>query len=130
MYTAGDRCVTPNNSSSAWSERIFFITLALPKLMALEREKKKIFSFALLSFFHNFAAGKKQKEIMAKIDEELVNGCQRFLDELKILERQKEEQRKEEERKAARREYWREMLYGKTSKRVTFIVPEKAPHSS
>ena len=41
-----------------------------------------------------------------------------------------EEQRKEEERKAARREYWREMLYGKTSKRVTFIVPEKAPHSS
>ena len=60
----------------------------------------------------------------------LVNACQRYSDKLKIAERQKEEQRKEEERKAARREYWREMLYGKTSKRVTFIVPEKAPHSS
>ena len=62
---------------------------------------------------------------MVKIDEELVNACQRYLDKLKIAERQKEEQRKEEEHKAARREYWREKLYGRTSKRVTLILPKK-----
>lgn len=65
-----------------------------------------------------------------KIDEELIQGCQRYLDELKrrakILEEQKAEQRKIEEQKIIRREYWRKVLYGHGRGLTSFIVPEKS----
>lgn len=78
-------------------------------------------------------ANKKQIEqvnssSVRKIDEELIKGCQRYLNELekrnRIVEAQKEKQRTLEEEKAVRREYWRKMLYGAKSKSVTLIVPD------
>ena len=65
---------------------------------------------------------------MSKIDEELIRGCERFLEEMKRVEREKE-QKKEEERKAseereARRNYWRRMLYSDKRQGMTFIIPE------
>lgn len=66
---------------------------------------------------------------MAKIDEELIKGCQRYLDELEkrkqIVARHQEEQSIDEERKARRREYWREMFYGEKGSAMAFIVPEE-----
>lgn len=65
---------------------------------------------------------------MSKKDDELVNGCQRYLDTLKkrsqIVERQKEELRQAEEKKYARREYWRKMLYEINNNGMTVIVPD------
>ena len=63
-----------------------------------------------------------------KIDEELVEGCKRFLDEIKRVEHEKAE-KKEEERRAseqreARRKYWAKMLYSEDAQGMTFIVPE------
>lgn len=63
-----------------------------------------------------------------RIDDELVKGCQRYLDELqkrsRIVEQQKEEQRKAEEQKSARREYWRKMLYDDSHNGVTVVIPD------
>lgn len=61
-----------------------------------------------------------------KIDEELIRGCQRYLDTLKektlAIEKMKEEQKRIEKQKKIRREYWRQALYERGSFR-TFIVP-------
>ena len=65
---------------------------------------------------------------MSKIDDELIEGCKRFLEEMKRVEREKE-QKKEEERKAlvereARRNHWKEMLYSNERQGMTLIIPE------
>ena len=64
------------------------------------------------------------------MDKELIDGCQRYLDELEkrsqALNKKKEEQRQIEEQKAARREYWRKMLYDDNNKGVTVIVPDNS----
>lgn len=69
---------------------------------------------------------KHNKEIRMGIDEELIRGCQRYLDTLKertrAIEKEKEEQRKLEEHKRIRREYWRHALYEK-GRFVNFFVP-------
>jgi len=61
-----------------------------------------------------------------QIDEELVRGCQRYLDTLKersaIVEQQKAELRRAEEQRAARREHWRKLLYGENASCFTIIV--------
>ena len=61
-------------------------------------------------------------------DDELVQGCQRYLDTLKKrsieVEKKREEERKIEERKRVRREYWRKILYGGKGHGLTVIVPE------
>jgi hypothetical protein len=66
------------------------------------------------------------KEILMEIDDELIRGCQRYLDTLKerirAIEKEKEEQRKLEEHKRIRREYWRHALYGK-GRFVNLFVP-------
>ena len=76
----------------------------------------------ILEFFNSakdsgFEAPKHNKEILMEIDDELIRGCQRYLDTLKertrAIEKEKEEQRKLEEHKRIRREYWRHALYGK-----------------
>lgn len=63
-----------------------------------------------------------------KIDDELVKGCQRYLDTLhertSIVEKQREEQRKTEEQRAVKREQWRKMLYGGNGKGISIIIPE------
>lgn len=63
-----------------------------------------------------------------KIDQELIKGCQRYLDTLhertSIVEKQREEQRKAEEHRAVKREQWRKMLYGSNEKGVSLIIPE------
>ena len=61
-----------------------------------------------------------------KIDQELINGCQRYLDTLKersaMVEQQKAELRRAEEQRAARREHWRKLLYGENASYFTIIV--------
>lgn len=63
-----------------------------------------------------------------KIDDELIKGCQRYLDTLhertSIVEQQREEQRKTEEQRAVKRERWRKMLYGDNEKGISLIIPE------
>lgn len=65
---------------------------------------------------------------MNRLDDELVKGCQRYLDTLKerskVVERQKEVQRRVEEQKAARREYWRKMLYETEGQGLTVVFPD------
>ncbi len=67
---------------------------------------------------------------MGKTDDELVRGCQRYLDTLKerseVLERQKAERRQADEQKAVKREYWRNLLYGDSKQGMTVIVPDKS----
>ena len=65
---------------------------------------------------------------MSKIDDELIQGCKRFLEEMKRVELEKK-QKKEEERKAleekeARRNYWRKILYSDKRQGMTFIISE------
>ncbi len=63
-----------------------------------------------------------------KVDQELINGCQRYLDTLKersaIMEQRKAELRRAEEQRAARREQWRKMLYESDKKGISLIIPE------
>lgn len=65
---------------------------------------------------------------MNRLDDELIKGCQRYLENLKgrsaIVERQKEIQRKVEEQKRIRREYWRKMLYETEGQGLTVVVPD------
>lgn len=68
---------------------------------------------------------------MAKIDNELIKGCQRYLDELEkrtlASERLKEEQRKLNEQQKVRREYWRKILYESEGQGLTtLIVPDQS----
>lgn len=65
---------------------------------------------------------------MNRLDNELVKGCQRYLDTLKkrteVIEQQKSEQRKVDEQKRIRREYWRKMLYETKGQGITVVVPD------
>lgn len=62
------------------------------------------------------------------IDDELIQGCKRFLDELKRVELEKkkkeEEERKASEERKARRNYWAQKLYSDKSHGMTIIIPE------
>ena len=66
---------------------------------------------------------------MKNLDDELVKGCQQYLDTLKnrseVVERQKAEQRQAEEQKRVKREQWRKLLYETEGQGLTFIVPNK-----
>lgn len=57
-----------------------------------------------------------------KIDEELVEGCQRYLSELERREKIVQEQKRAEERKQEIRAKWRKRLYGDNDEIVTVIV--------
>lgn len=63
-----------------------------------------------------------------KIDQELINGCQRYLDTLKersaMVEQRKAELRRADEQRATRREQWRKMLYESDEKGISLIIPE------
>ncbi len=63
-----------------------------------------------------------------KIDVELIQGCKRFLDEMKRVELEKkkkeEEERKASEEREARRNYWAQKLYSDESQGMTIIIPE------
>lgn len=65
---------------------------------------------------------------MSKLDDELVKGCQRYLDTLKkrtgVLEQQKSEQRKVDEQKRMKREQWRKRLYEPKGQGLTVVVPD------
>ena len=65
---------------------------------------------------------------MSKIDDELIEGCKRFLNEMKRVEHEKavkkEEERKALEEREARRNYWRKILYSDERQGMTFIIPE------
>ncbi len=62
------------------------------------------------------------------IPEELVKACENLVKELDRVElakkKKREKEKKAEAEKLARREYWREKLYSKDSKAMTFIVPD------
>ena len=61
------------------------------------------------------------------IPEELVKACENLvkeLDRVELAKKKREEEKKAEAEKLARREYWREKLYSKDSKAMTFIVPD------
>ena len=62
------------------------------------------------------------------IDDELIQGCKRFLDEMKRVELEKkkkeEEERKVSEERKARRNYWAQKLYSDESQGVTIIIPD------
>lgn len=65
-----------------------------------------------------------------KIDDELIQGCQRFLDEMKRVEHEKKKKEEEEriasERREARRNYWAQQLYSDKSQGMTIIIPENS----
>jgi len=65
---------------------------------------------------------------MKNLDDELVKGCQRYLDTLKerseVVERQKAEQRQAEEQKRLKREQWRKLLYETEGQGLTVVVPD------
>lgn len=69
-----------------------------------------------------------------KIDQELINGCQRYLDTRKersaMVEQQRVEQRKVEEQKRLKREQWRKLLYDTDGQGVTVIVPDDSKLST
>ena len=60
---------------------------------------------------------------MSKIDDELIEGCNRFLNEMKRVEREKERKKEEEKQKQARRDFWSKMLHLDERQGITFIVP-------
>lgn len=65
---------------------------------------------------------------MNRLDDELVKGCQRYLDTLKerskVVERQKAEQRQVDEQKRMKREQWRKLLYETEGQGLTVVVPD------
>ena len=67
---------------------------------------------------------------MNKIDDELIHGCQRFLDEMKRVELEKKKKEEEErvasEEREARRKYWAQKLYSDESQGMTIIIPENS----
>lgn len=69
-----------------------------------------------------------------QIDDELVKGCQRYLDTLKkrsdMVEQQRDEQRKVEEQKRLKREQWRKLLYDTDGQGMTVIVPDDSKFST
>ena len=65
---------------------------------------------------------------MIKIDDELLEGCKRFLDEMNRIElakkKKKEEEKQALEQREARRNYWKKMLYSDEHQGMTMIIPE------
>ena len=65
---------------------------------------------------------------MRKIDDELLEGCKRFLDEMNRIElakkKKKEEEKQALEQREARRNYWKKMLYSDEHQGMTMIIPE------
>ena len=65
---------------------------------------------------------------MSKIDDELIEGCHRYLDTLKerskVVEIQKAEQRQVEEQKRMKREQWRKLLYETEGQGLTVVIPD------
>ena len=68
--------------------------------------------------------GKLLNTNMMKYDEELVEGCKRFLEEMNRIEAAKKQKEEEEKPKAARRKYWAKMLYSDNRDGVTVIIPK------
>ena len=66
--------------------------------------------------------------IKNKIDDELIQGCKRFLDDMKRVEFEKkkkeEEERKASKEREARRKYWAQQLYSDKHQAMTIIIPE------
>ena len=66
--------------------------------------------------------------IKNKIDDELIQGCTRFLDDMKRVEFEKkkkeEEERKASKEREARRKYWAQQLYSDKHQAMTIIIPE------
>lgn len=67
---------------------------------------------------------------MSKIDDELIQGCKRFLDDMKRVELEKkkkeEEERKASEEREARRKYWAQQLYSDKHQAMTIIIPKNS----
>ena len=65
---------------------------------------------------------------MSKLDDELIQGCKRFLDDMKRVEFEKkkkeEEERKASKEREARRKYWAQQLYSDKHQAMTIIIPE------
>lgn len=68
--------------------------------------------------------------IMNKIDDELIQGCKRFLDEMNRVEQEKKKKEEEEriasEKRETRRNYWTNKLYSDKSQGMTIIIPENS----
>ena len=68
--------------------------------------------------------------IMNKIDDELIQGCKRFLDEMNRVEQEKKKKEEEEriasEKRETRRNYWPNKLYSDKSQGMTIIIPENS----
>lgn len=60
-----------------------------------------------------------------RIDEELVEGCQRYLSELERREKIVHEQRRAEERKQEIRAKWRRLLFEDSKEMVTVVIEPK-----
>jgi hypothetical protein len=60
-----------------------------------------------------------------RIDEELKNGCQRYLSELERREKIVQEQKRAEERKQEIRAKWRRLFYDDNDEIVTVIYDHK-----
>jgi BRCT domain type II-containing protein len=67
---------------------------------------------------------------MNKIDDELIQGCKRFLDDMNRVEQEKKKKEEEEriasEKSEARRNYWENKLYSDKSQGMTIILPENS----
>ena len=67
---------------------------------------------------------------MNKIDDELIQGCKRFLDEMNRVEQEKKKKEEEEriasEKRETRRNYWANKLYSDKSQGMTIIIPENS----
>ena len=65
---------------------------------------------------------------MYKIDDELIQGCKRFLEDMKRVELEKKKKEEEEriafEKRKARRYYWAQKLYSDKHQGMTIIIPE------
>ena len=89
-------------------------------------EKRKIIHLEEPNTLSNFLTQEGRENI--EIDDELIQGCKRFLDELKRVEREKkkkeEEERKALEEREARRKYWAKKLFSHGRQTMTLIIPK------
>ena len=67
---------------------------------------------------------------MSKIDDDLINGCERFLEEMKRVDLEKEQKkeaaRKASEEREAKRNHWAKVLYSGKRQGMTLIIPEES----
>lgn len=63
---------------------------------------------------------------MIKSDEELVEGCKRFLEEMKRIEAAKAKKAEEEKQKETRRQYWAKVLHLTDRQGVSIIIPKNS----